>query len=175
MNNTTVTTGHSKPWYRHYWVWLIILPPLSAVVAGISTVVIATQHAPALVVDDYRKIGLANHLNLERDLQAARKNLTAALTKIDKELVLSLSSTEKSDPVQPGTLTLVFTHPTLPDRDFEIALGLQVDGAYKAIAPPMAITGYRLQLLPVDQDWRLIGRWLGPAATSHLNPGVDAD
>lgn len=31
----------SKPWYKHLWPWLVMLPPLASVIGGIITVIIA--------------------------------------------------------------------------------------------------------------------------------------
>lgn len=175
MTGTASPRGGIKPWYRHYWAWFIAMPPLAAVIAGLGTVVIATRNAPALVVDDYRRIGIANHLDMERDLQAARHKLTAGLQFADGDLVLSLSAAQNPDLVMPGTLKLLLTHPTFPDQDFEVVLEHQSDGLYRTPAPAMALTAYRLRVLPPDTSWQLVGRWLGPTAISPLNPGVNAD
>ena len=31
----------TKPWYRHLWPWLLMLPPLASVIGGIVTLILA--------------------------------------------------------------------------------------------------------------------------------------
>jgi len=40
----------SKPWYKHLWVWLIMLPPLASVIGGVVTFILAG--GPPEMVDD---------------------------------------------------------------------------------------------------------------------------
>ena len=40
----------SKPWYKHLWVWLIMLPPLASVIGGIVTLILAG--GPPEMVDE---------------------------------------------------------------------------------------------------------------------------
>lgn len=35
-----------KPWFKQFWPWFIISIPACGVIAGIATVIIATQNAP---------------------------------------------------------------------------------------------------------------------------------
>jgi hypothetical protein len=46
----SATTG--KPWYRHVWPWLLIIPPLGAVVGGGITLYLAVTRPDALVRKD---------------------------------------------------------------------------------------------------------------------------
>lgn len=45
MKNTTETT---RPWYRYGIVWLVIILPMIAVTASITTLYIAHQNAPEI-------------------------------------------------------------------------------------------------------------------------------
>jgi len=47
-----------RPWYRHFWPWFLIVLTGSAVVGGITTLVIALQNPETLVVSDaeYRSL-----------------------------------------------------------------------------------------------------------------------
>lgn len=38
-----------QPWYRHFYVWMLILLPASVVVASIITVHIAFSNAPQII------------------------------------------------------------------------------------------------------------------------------
>ena len=41
----------SEPWYRYSQVWLLILLPLSVVVASFITIAIVVQNAPEVMVE----------------------------------------------------------------------------------------------------------------------------
>lgn len=57
----TSPTEPSQPWWRYPIVWLMIGGPLSVVVAGISTVVIAYHHVDP-VLDTYNASHQPEHL-----------------------------------------------------------------------------------------------------------------
>ena len=42
-----------KPWYRHFWVWVMLAPLIAAVIASFVTLYLAGP-PPALVEDDAR-------------------------------------------------------------------------------------------------------------------------
>lgn len=118
-----------RPWYKHFWVWFIILLPASVVVAGIVTVIIAFQNADSLVADNYYKDGLAINKVIARDKAAARLLLTADLEiyKLVGELRVSLRGnlSEHADVLQ-----MDWFHPTSKERDFSLALRNTVGGEY---------------------------------------------
>lgn len=61
----------SKPWYKHLWPWLVMLPPLAAVIGGVVTLILAGG-PPDLVVDDLDK--RAELVPLEADRAGAARN-----------------------------------------------------------------------------------------------------
>ena len=61
-----------QPWYKQVWVWLIMVPPLAAVLGGIATIVIAASGADHVIRDDYVKVGLELREDASR-LEAARQ------------------------------------------------------------------------------------------------------
>ncbi len=69
---------HSKnvtPWYRQRWPWLLMLPPLAAVIGGIITVVLAVRSDDGVVAADYYKRGLAINAELSRSRRATELGL----------------------------------------------------------------------------------------------------
>lgn len=54
-----MNTPQDNKWYRHGWVWFVLLIPFSAVLFGIFMIVAATQYPDDTVVDNYYKEGLA--------------------------------------------------------------------------------------------------------------------
>jgi hypothetical protein len=65
------------PWYRQAWPWLLMVPPLAAVVGGIITLVLAVRSDDGVVAADYYKRGLAINAELSRSRRAAELGLTA--------------------------------------------------------------------------------------------------
>jgi hypothetical protein len=47
-----------KPWYRHVWPWLLIVPPAAAVIGGSFTLYLAVTHPDTLVRKDCVKDGV---------------------------------------------------------------------------------------------------------------------
>lgn len=48
----------AKPWYRQLWPWLLIVPPLGAVIGGGITLYLAVTRPDALVRKDCIKNGV---------------------------------------------------------------------------------------------------------------------
>ena len=63
----------SKPWYRHVWPWLLMVPPVGAVVGGGITLYLAVTRPDTLVRRDCIKDGVTMVCGEE-----ARKVLEAA-------------------------------------------------------------------------------------------------
>lgn len=70
----------TTPWYRQRWPWLLMLPPLVAVVGGIVTIVLAVRSDDGMVVADYYKRGLAINSELSRSRRAAELGLAAEVS-----------------------------------------------------------------------------------------------
>jgi hypothetical protein len=142
-----------KPWYRQFWVWFVIAWPAIAVVAGISTVIIAFQYRDDLVVDDYYRVGKAINQDLARDQAAQRLGLSAVLHYTAGQLQLTLTSPQaKPEPV----LWLSLHHPTRAQEDQKLSLARSGDH-YAASITALVNTHWQLQLTPPDQQWRLRG------------------
>jgi hypothetical protein len=71
MHTTTI------PWYRQRWPWLLMVPPLAAVIGGVITIVLAVRSNDGMVTDDYYKRGLAINAELSRTRRAADLGLAA--------------------------------------------------------------------------------------------------
>ena len=71
--------AHIQPWYRQFWPWFIIALPLTAVIASITTLIIAAHDPDGLVADDYYKQGLAINQILDRERRAQTLGLSGLL------------------------------------------------------------------------------------------------
>jgi hypothetical protein len=69
--------GTAIPWYRQRWPWLLIVPPLAAIIGCTITIVLAVRSNDGMVTADYYKRGLAINAELSRSQRAADLGLSA--------------------------------------------------------------------------------------------------
>lgn len=110
-----------RPWYRHFWLWFMLIPLIGSVIAGFVTLYLAGA-PPTLVVDDFGKIAMAVELDQQRDRHAAELGLSARLEfrpqPADDAQAVSLSLSGST----PDRLTLELIHPTLAQMDQQVLL-----------------------------------------------------
>jgi len=65
-----------KPWYRHVWPWLLIVPPAAAVIGGSVTLYLAVTRPDTLVRKDCIKDGVTMVCGEEAQqvLEAAKRD-----------------------------------------------------------------------------------------------------
>jgi hypothetical protein len=143
-----------RPWYRHVWLWIMLVPLIGSVIAGFVTLYLAGA-PPALVVDDFGKIAMAVEMDQQRDRHAAELGLGARLEFGDplegngRTVAISLSG------AAPDRLKLELIHPTLEQMDQRVLLK-RTDHAYTgSVVKPDT----RLHVLISDEQgsWRLTG------------------
>lgn len=140
-------------WYQEPWAWLVFLLPLSAVIAGISTVIIANTNPDTLVVDDYYKKGKAINQELSKVKQAQKLGIAFELKLSDDELIIKPTGIEKEFPL----LNVNFYHPTLSDRDFSLVLTANGNGNFSHYFPSNKnISGkWRITITPFENHWKI--------------------
>lgn len=144
----------NKPWYRYGWLWLVIALPLSAVIAGISTVFIALHDPDSLVVDEYYKKGLAINEVLDREQQARDLGLKAQMVFGSEHLSLRLEG------AQPEQVVIRFIHPTRSAFDQENRLLHSAQGLYVSEAPvTLTAVAWYVHIEDGEGTWRLKGRY----------------
>lgn len=155
------------PWYRHLWVWLVMIPPAAAVVAGFVTAWLAGA-PPALVVDDYSEIAMATELQRARDQLASNLGLTARLA-IDGDGDAARLRVEvnarQPDFRSPDRLQLQLIHPTHQERDQAVELGRNGAGYTGRIIRPASRV--YVALSDLDGQWRLTDEL--PAGAARLD------
>jgi hypothetical protein len=143
-----------RPWYRHFWLWIMLVPLIGSVIAGFVTLYLAGA-PPALVVDDFGKIAMAVELDQQRDRHAAELGLGARLEFGDllagngRTVSISLSG------AAPDRLKLELIHPTLEHMDQRVLLKRIADAYTGSVVKPDT----RLHVLLSDEQgsWRLTG------------------
>jgi len=135
-----IEQGKQKPWYKEPLVWFIIGIPLSAILVGALTIILATVTYDGLVVDDYYKRGLEINKRLERDRNAKNYGLVANIdTETPGLLDVQLHANEQFR--MPERLNISFLHPTRKEMDIRLVLN-RID-----VSRFMLIDG---------KDWRLL-------------------
>ena len=152
----------TRPWYRQFWPWFLIMLPASVVVAGLSTAYIASRHADDLVVQDYYQDGLAINQQLEKKQRATQLGITAQLMFSGESVTVTTTGKVGSD-----ALHLLLSHPLEADRDFKVVLQPVRPGVYTGTLRE-AVTPHWIWTLEVEQSdgWRLDGT-VQAADTSH--------
>lgn len=164
-----MTTNESRPWYREPFMWMVVLVPLSSVLAGILMIYLAISSFDGMVVDDYYKYGKEINRNLARDQTAARFGLSAELEYKADKVHVRLST--KTNLPLPDSLRLGFYHATRAGQDQVINLVRTPEGVYFGLARPFAPGRWNVQL--ETESWRLMGSMTTPAEqASKLAPSV---
>jgi len=141
------------PWHRQFWPWFLILLPASVVVAGLSTVYIASRHADDLVVDDYYREGLAINQKLDKKLRAEALRLSAQLRFGEGWVTARVQG-----PVDDPALGLSLSHPMQASADFTAALARVGPGFYRGSLPHRVAPRWHWTLESLGDDrWRLDG------------------
>ena len=65
-----------RPWWKEFYVWMVIAGPLSAVIACVITAVYILQGPDALVSEEYYREGIA----LSREVKTAQPQMQPAQT-----------------------------------------------------------------------------------------------
>ena len=146
----------SKPWYKQFWPWFVISLPATAVVAGLTTVVIAVQNKPDIVRDDWYKDGMAIQVRKERTERAKALGIVVnySLERETRKFHLTPTGLDKAaTPI----LIVSLQHPTLEKRDIEATAALMPDGRYSALLETLPEGVYRAQISAPNSDWQING------------------
>jgi len=163
-------SDQDKPWYKHLWPWLAMLPPAAAVIGGLTTAWLAGG-PPALVVDDYADIARVTVERAVRDRRASELGLGAdlflqSLPDARSQARLELSATMPGYALPDG-LQMELTHPTREERDQRIELKRSGSIYVGELASPAGRV--YLQLSDPEGGWRLVGELPAGASEQTLN------
>lgn len=127
-----------KPWYKQFWPWFLIFLPMSAVVAGITTFIIAQNNQPALVSDNYYKEGLA--INIDKKLQDNAARLGITHTTVIGQSTLSIHLTGDHPSLE--FIQVNLRHSTISQHDSSLKLTRISHDVYQAP-----------YILPIEGKW----------------------
>lgn len=158
-----LTPYDTKPWYRQFWPWFLIVLPGTVVVAALTTVFIAFNNADSRVNDEYYSNGLAIEQIFAYDLRAKEYGLGAQFLwdTVTGEIVLTLTQEGNVPEIDyPAKVRLQFLHPGNESMDQEVTLSKITKGYYRADLETLPLHRYYLRLssIPDKQaniEWRL--------------------
>lgn len=158
----TALSRPARPWYRHPWPWLLMIPPAATVIFW-AVILTTLVEAPSMVVDDYAKIGRAFQQSTEREDRAAALGVRADVTVADGAVSVTLAGSD------PDALVLTLAHPTDDDRDQRILLSRTAGGEWHG--PASTPLGRRhVQIEPSGGEWRLTATLQAGASGLQLMP-----
>jgi uncharacterized protein len=158
----------SRAAHREPLVWLVAGLPALTVVAGLLTVAIAVRGGDAVVVDEFRRDGLAIRIDTARDDAAERLGVAARIEFHAAGVAVRLETARPA----PRTLLLLLSHATRADLDRLLTLHRAPDGTYRAALPSLERGRWHVELSPADRRWRLVGRFRDSVAALDLRPGA---
>ncbi len=153
--------------------WMVVILPLTAVVAGLTTLFIALGAGSSdAVIDPVKRTAQIQ----ERDLAADRRTQAFGLS-----ATLSHGSDGNGGGVvvriegalpPADTLTLTLAHPMAGSMDQSIALTRDGDRVFSADTTLDGSHDWNVQLAPGDGTWRLVGRLVQDQDSVDLRPAL---
>lgn len=152
MNNVR----NVKPWFREPWPWLLMLGPITVILAGVVTAWLAIKSNDGLVSDDYYKQGLTVNQRLHRDHQALQMGIQADLMSSGSGVRLLLRSERGA---LSDKISLKLAHPTQAGNDQNIELQSHGAGFYEGNFSGELIGRWLVSIEDSELNWRLQGEW----------------
>lgn len=164
----------AKPWYRHFWLWFVLTPPIVSVFVGLGLVFAAVTYGDSVVVDDRIDVGRATEQKHHRERLAGERGIRAELSVDTEDGRLGIVWFAEEGEA-PETLQLSLIHPTRAELDLrrrmEPAGGGRYDAALGEIGTSTGKLGRRyVQLEPEDRSWRLVGELQAGDSELRLAP-----
>ncbi|AOE50599.1 FixH family protein [Kangiella sediminilitoris] len=150
-----------KPWYKQFWPWFLIALPLSSVIAGITTFIIASNTTDSMVVDNYYKDGLAINESLAKQEKAKQLGVQATLVFSDELLTVDL----KSNKPMKDSLFVDFQHSTLSSKDFKVSLTRDGKGQFYSQLNQQIDGSWYIKVYPYQGGWEIKKKVTLPSST----------
>ena len=144
------------PWYKQFWPWFVITPPLVGIMLGVLLVTAATYEPDGLVIGDYSKEGRGINQSIARAQFAMQLGLAADVAIQGDRVSVLLHSNPM---IPPQELELRFVHPTRDQFDQKMRLTHEpMANRYYADMAPLETAKWYVYIEPTDGAWRLRGR-----------------
>lgn len=143
------------PWYRQPWLLFLLIFPGAAIVWCTIAITVALNSQNSMVTDDYSKEGRGINMEIARDETAKDLGLSAELAFEDRQINLSVDSTNGQ--ADYPYLILNLFHPTIAERDRTVQFRAVGEGEYVADLNQPIEGRWYFDLRGPDNDWRLKG------------------
>ena len=157
MQANTFDELNPPPWYRQFWPWFLITPPLGTIIAAMITINIAIETDDGLVSENYYKDGLAIHRDADALARARALGVVAQLQFDTNANVVQVNINSNSLQAF-GQLQLALDHPTLPNQDHLLSLQPVSPTTYEAKLPELVSGNWKVKVIAEEAGWRLSGR-----------------
>ncbi len=154
----------AESWKNQPYVWMLILIPFSAVIMGVTMIILAIESDTGLVVDDYYEKGKQINQVIARDQAAAALALAADIQFDSDSAEVHVNLSAKSEWPDSETITLSFYHTTKPGMDQSRTLKHIGSNRYIAQFDPLELGRWKVQL--ATRSWRLTGSLHRPGGRS---------
>lgn len=149
----------AQPWYRQFWLWVVLAPLITVVCVSAVTVSIAFRHADDVVIDNYYKQGRMINQTMEQDRRALALGLSANL-RFDRatgEIFLEIPAQD----AVPEQLLLTLDHPFEENLDQQIILQQVSPGQYRGELESVPEYAWYLSLMPeLNRAERKSAEWI---------------
>lgn len=156
----SLSASSPKAWWQEPMVWLVAGLPATAVVAGITTVVIAFENQDSLVKANIHKEGL---IFVAKGTDHAGANppwAASANARLDASGNITVELAGQSQTL-PQVMDLDIVNDDESGHDITLRL-VRSGQAYQAHLPDTGMGKRQLVLQPEDRAWRLSGEWQAP-------------
>lgn len=154
----------NAPWYRQSVFWMLMAGPIIVVIAAIVTFIIARINADDMVSDDYYKDGKHINLQLERDVEAVKRDIQAQVLFNDDTTAAKVFISGDFDHSRP--LDMILLHPAKKAYDQKVILkpattpssGDKMEYLATFNPLPPAVHWY-IRIEDEDGIWRVEEKW----------------
>jgi hypothetical protein len=138
------------PWYRQFWVWLVLAILGWGVVSSTITLSVALRNPPQMMTGDYQRLGKALVDTHARADRAEALGLSGLLGMKPDSWSLAVQAFDPT--ALPDTLLLLVQHPTDAARDRQLLLRRAADGSYGTGIESVPPRG-RIIVSDLEQSW----------------------
>jgi len=140
-----------RPWYKQFWPCFLFGLPLTVVIAGIITFVIAQKHSPALVSGNYYKEGLAINASKALEANANKMGLVARVVDTPTTLTLHMTGLQLVE----TSLLVELQHPAFSELDQNLVLPQIAAGVYQSPIQALKKGKWYLQIKNQGNTWAI--------------------